>query len=89
MNAFERAKYLHHHASHVGAPLEEFVLELTDAEAFDALETLLSMASPGEMNVELFRMDLAIARASGSPWELMNNFKIMGFVVCRRQGELH
>ena len=90
MRAFERAKALHQHAKYCGAPLEEFVLELTDTEAFEALDWLANDPENAPyINQELLAMDVAVAKASKTPWELMNSFQIMGLTVTRRQGELH
>ena len=84
MTPFERATSLYQHAMHCGAPLEQFVLELTDAEAFAALAVLAA-----EYKNPALDMDLAVARAHNDPWPIMNNFLIGGFQVVRRQGELH
>ena len=90
MKAFERAKSLMQHAQYVGAPLEEFVLELTDSEAFEALDWLATDPENARyINQDLLTLDVAAAKAQKNPWELMNSFQIMGFVVTRRQGELH
>lgn len=89
MKALERAKALHQHARHCGAPLHEFVLELTASEAFEALDWMANDPSATHINQELLRFDLAAARAANNPWPIMDDFQINGFSVIPRAGEVH
>lgn len=84
MTPFERAEALYKHAQHCGAPLEQFVLEMSDLEAFQTLDSLEKQYQNPALT-----FDIAEAKANKNPWPVMNDFTICGFQVVRRQGELH
>jgi len=86
MTPMQRAEALHKHATNSGEPLEHFVLELSDIEAFQMLDWL---ATAGNVNRELLQLDLAAAKAAGNPWPVMNCFLVMGMQVVRRLESLH
>lgn len=88
MTPFERAESLYKHAQHCGAPLEQFVLELSDSECWQVLDEI-AKDPQSNINHELLKMDIEEAKSKDNPWPVMNNFTIGGFQVVRRNGELH
>lgn len=82
----DRARALHRFAKHECIAIDELCIELTDSEAFEALEEVANTYDEGQFNVTLLREDIKGARALKDPWPVMANFKYMGMDVRRRLG---
>lgn len=77
--ALAKAESLHKFAAASGAPLDTFQLVLSDAEGLELLDYFKTEYACSE----LFDMDVAIARAKGDPWPVLDNFVILGLHMAR------
>lgn len=76
--ALEKATSLHRFATDTGSPLSSFLLVLTDPEALELLEWYGTQYAGTN---EVFDLDLAIARRTGNPWPVLENFQVMGLAL--------
>lgn len=75
--ALVKAQSLYRFALDQGAPLETFQLALTDAEALEVLDWFREQM---ESNVA-FEVDWEIAHRTGKPFEMLENFQLMGLAI--------
>lgn len=78
----ERAASLVNHAKYLGVPLREFALLVTVEEGFQLIDWLLSDEGPN-LNKSLIESDALVARATGNPWTVLDNFELMGLAIKR------
>lgn len=82
--ACARAAALRNHAAYLGVRPSEFALLLSVAEAFELIDWLLSDDGPRHLNRDVLAYDVQIARATGNPWAVLENFELDGFAIRRR-----
>jgi hypothetical protein len=76
--ALAKAESLYQFAQSQGAPLKEFLVTVTDAEAAELLEWY---AEQHEGQNELFDLDLAEARRTQNPWPILEHFNLKGLTI--------
>ena len=79
-SALEKAKSLYDYALGQGSQVSTFELAVSDTEAFELLDWFVEQ-NPGN---ELLEFDVSDAKRKGNPWEVMNNFVLMGLKVVPR-----
>jgi hypothetical protein len=79
--AIEKAQSLAAIARHSGVQPSEFVLTLTEAEAFELLDYLGAGAMGWFSDHHKLVIDIALAKATHDPWTVLDNFTVEGFVV--------
>ena len=76
--ALEKAESLHRFVLSQGAPLNTFQLALSDREGLEVLDWLQE-----QYDNELLDSDIAIARATGDAWKVLDGFTLLGFAIVR------
>lgn len=79
--AVEKAESLARIAKEQGAPLSEFVLTLTKTEAFELLDHLGAGGMGWFANHRALLIDIALAKVHGTPFEVLDNFQLLGFNI--------
>lgn len=72
--ALVKAESLFKFAQSSGAPLDTFILTLSEPDAMD----LLAFYEAQYSHVELFVADVAEARRTNNPWLVLSNFELFG-----------
>jgi hypothetical protein len=75
--ALEKAQALSAFASAQGSPLSSFVLCLSTAEGLELLDWLLEEYGHNP----LLEADVAEAKITGNPWEILANFSLLGLLM--------
>ena len=88
IDADKRADALLQHAKYLGAPLDQFAIQLTDQEGLQLLDLTIQLweANPGQYNVDLLKQDYALAKACGNPWPILADMRYRGLPIERRPG---
>jgi len=86
--AVEKARSLHTFVMSQGAPLNEFALTLTDAEALDLLDPLKAGELGHFGNHEQLEIDIEEAKRRHDPWLVLEHFTIFGLEIRRAQDVL-
>jgi hypothetical protein len=81
--AIEKADSLAAFAKRRGAPLKDFKLALTAAEAFELLDFIAAGGMGVYANHHLLIQDVQNAHAAGEPWELVSHFELCGLKIDR------
>lgn len=81
--AIRKAECLARFVTHSGAPQSEFVVSVTQEEAFELLDYLLECERTGDDSV--LRSDIATAIKHGNPWPVLENFNLLGFPITRAE----
>lgn len=78
-----RAVSLVGHAKYLGVPLKEFALLVTVDEGFQLIDWLLSDEGPKDLHKPMIQVDADVARSTGNPWVVLENFELMGLAIRR------
>jgi len=84
--AIEKAESLYRFALNSGAQVSTFVLCLKPHEAQELLEWYATQYAGRS---EQFDLDLEVARVSGDPWQILDNFQLLGLTLARAELVLH
>jgi hypothetical protein len=82
--ALAKAESLYKFAQSQGAPVNTFVLVLSDSEGLE----LLDWFKPQFEQNEVFDLDLEAAHKSGNPWAMLPGFEVLGLAIARVE-QLH
>lgn len=79
--ALTKAKALLHFAGCLGAPVHEFQVICSAAEAYELLDWLSTGGSgpPSELLLE----DIRQARIDADPWAVLQHFRLLGLEIVR------
>lgn len=79
--ALQKAESLARFAKGQGAPLSEYVLTLTAAEAFELLDFIGSGGLGWFQDHVKLVTDIAVAKATNDPWTMLEYFELEGFAI--------
>jgi hypothetical protein len=82
--AIEKAESLAHFANQCGAPLAEFELAITRAEAYELLDFLEKGGFGPPCDVLL--KDIEQARRDANPWQVLQHFNLQGLTIGKVEG---
>ena len=81
--AITKAEGLRAYARHCGVAPSEFVLALTQGEAYELLDHLATGALGVPRNMEALLSDINDAKVSGDPFTFLGHWEICGFAIVR------
>lgn len=86
--ALIKAESLAAYARASGSPLSEFALAITLGEAYELLDHLASGALGRCENQAVLEQDIAQAKVSKDPWQVLAQWKLYGLDIVRA-ADLH